>query len=72
MSADENDLFDKSDHRQPSSRLACQISLSPDFEGLVVRDLLAREFRLLHSKSPASLASILPEIFHFKWTHFPG
>jgi 2Fe-2S ferredoxin len=29
MSADEDDLLDSSDHRQPNSRLSCQISLAP-------------------------------------------
>jgi 2Fe-2S ferredoxin len=37
ISADEDDLLDSSDHRQPSSRLSCQISVNSDLEGLIVR-----------------------------------
>jgi 2Fe-2S ferredoxin len=33
---DENDLLDCSGHRQPTSRLACQIRLSEGLNGLVV------------------------------------
>ena len=36
VSADENDLLDSSDHRQEGSRLACQITLSDDLDGLRV------------------------------------
>lgn len=34
MSADEDDLLDSSDHRQPNSRLSCQIPISPALDGL--------------------------------------
>lgn len=36
MSADENDLLDSSDHRNESSRLSCQITLSSALDGLRV------------------------------------
>ena len=36
VSADENDLLDSSDHRQEGSRLACQLTLSDDIDGLRV------------------------------------
>lgn len=36
MSEDENDLLDSSDHRDQSSRLSCQISLSDDLNGIQV------------------------------------
>ena len=34
MSDDENDLLDSSDHRNETSRLSCQITLSEDLDGL--------------------------------------
>lgn len=36
MSADENDLLDSSSHRQPASRLACQIHMDGKLDGLRV------------------------------------
>ena len=36
ISADENDLLDGSNHRKDSSRLSCQLKLSPDLDGLRV------------------------------------
>lgn len=36
LSDDEDDLLDSSDHRTATSRLACQISVSPEMEGLRV------------------------------------
>lgn len=36
-STDENDLLDSSEHRQPNSRLACQIHLDDTTENLSVR-----------------------------------
>ncbi|MCZ8173355.1 MAG: 2Fe-2S iron-sulfur cluster-binding protein [Novosphingobium sp.] len=36
MSEDENDLLDSSDHRSATSRLACQIQLTSDLDGLKV------------------------------------
>lgn len=36
MSADENDLLDSSDHRDETSRLSCQITLSSALDGLRV------------------------------------
>ena len=36
MSADEDDLLDSSDSRQPNSRLSCQIAVTDDLEGLAV------------------------------------
>ena len=36
MSDDENDLLDSSDHRNETSRLSCQITLSDDLDGLKV------------------------------------
>jgi 2Fe-2S ferredoxin len=36
MSEDENDLLDSSDHRNETSRLSCQIQLTPDLDGLRV------------------------------------
>jgi 2Fe-2S ferredoxin len=36
MSADENELLSGSNHRKPSSRLACQIPFSTAFDGLRV------------------------------------
>lgn len=37
MSDDEDDLLDSSDHRDGTSRLACQIPLTPELDGLVVK-----------------------------------
>lgn len=37
MSEDENDLIDSSDHRQPNSRLSCQIVFSEALDGLRVQ-----------------------------------
>ncbi|MGB5078041.1 MAG: 2Fe-2S iron-sulfur cluster-binding protein [Sphingorhabdus sp.] len=36
MSEDENDLLDSTDHRNETSRLSCQISMSEELDGLVV------------------------------------
>jgi len=36
MKGDEDDLLDSSDHRQPTSRLSCQIPISPELDGLIV------------------------------------
>jgi 2Fe-2S ferredoxin len=36
MSEDENDLLDSSDHRNETSRLSCQISLTAELDGLKV------------------------------------
>ncbi len=36
MSADENDLLDSSDHRESTSRLSCQITISDELDGLKV------------------------------------
>lgn len=36
MSADEDELLDSSDHRRPTSRLACQIQFSNELHGLRV------------------------------------
>jgi 2Fe-2S ferredoxin len=36
ISTDENDLLDGSNHRKESSRLSCQIKLSPQLDGLHV------------------------------------
>ena len=36
MSDDENDLLDSSDHRQPTSRLACQVKMSDALDGMKV------------------------------------
>lgn len=36
MSEDENDLLDSSDHRNETSRLSCQVSLSDALDGLRV------------------------------------
>ncbi len=35
-SADEDDLLDSSDHRQPNSRLSCQIFVTEDLNGLAI------------------------------------
>jgi 2Fe-2S ferredoxin len=37
MQADEDDLLDSSSHRQPNSRLSCQIEVGPELDGLRVR-----------------------------------
>ena len=34
VSEDENDLLDSSDARLPNSRLSCQITISPELDGL--------------------------------------
>ena len=34
MSDDENDLLDSSDHRNANSRLACQVALTDDLDGM--------------------------------------
>lgn len=36
MSEDEDDLLDSSDHRQENSRLSCQITFTPELDGLRV------------------------------------
>ena len=36
MTEDEDDLLESTDHRQPTSRLSCQIDLTPELDGLVV------------------------------------
>ena len=36
ISEDENDLLDSSDHRDATSRLSCQISLTAEMDGLRV------------------------------------
>ena len=36
MSADENDLLDSSDHRAANSRLSCQVTVTPDLDGMTV------------------------------------
>jgi len=36
MGEDENDLLDSSDYRNASSRLSCQITLTPALDGLRV------------------------------------
>lgn len=36
MSEDENDLLDSSDYRDETSRLSCQLVLTPDLDGLKV------------------------------------
>jgi 2Fe-2S ferredoxin len=37
MEGDEDDLLDSSSHRQPNSRLSCQIEFGPELDGLKVR-----------------------------------
>jgi 2Fe-2S ferredoxin len=37
MGPDEDDLLDSSDHRQPNSRLSCQIKFGAELDGLKVR-----------------------------------
>ena len=36
MSDDENDLLDSSDHRTATSRLSCQVTVTPDLDGMSV------------------------------------
>ena len=36
ISEDEDDLLDSSDHRQANSRLSCQITISPELDGMSV------------------------------------
>ncbi len=36
MSEDENDLLDSSDHRNETSRLSCQVTMTPDLDGMRV------------------------------------
>lgn len=36
MSGDENDLLDSSDHRNETSRLSCQITMTDELDGLKV------------------------------------
>ena len=36
MNPDENDLLDSSDHRSPHSRLACQIPIAEEMDGIHV------------------------------------
>ncbi len=36
MSEDENDLLDSSDHRAANSRLSCQITVTPELDGMTV------------------------------------
>lgn len=36
MSDDENDLLDSSDHRAATSRLSCQVAVTPDMDGMSV------------------------------------
>jgi 2Fe-2S ferredoxin len=36
LSADEDDLLDSSDHRQPNSRLSCQLLVTEDLDGLAI------------------------------------
>jgi ferredoxin, 2Fe-2S len=36
LSEDENDLLDSSSHRDPTSRLSCQIAMSAALDGLIV------------------------------------
>ncbi len=37
MSEDENDLLDTADHREANSRLACQIEITSELDGMRVR-----------------------------------
>jgi 2Fe-2S ferredoxin len=37
MSEDESDLLDSSEHRQPNSRLSCQIPVTDEMEGLRIQ-----------------------------------
>ncbi len=37
MSEDENDLLDSGEHRDATSRLACQVKFTPELDGLAVR-----------------------------------
>lgn len=36
LMGDENDLLDSSDHRRETSRLSCQLKISPVMEGMLV------------------------------------
>jgi 2Fe-2S ferredoxin len=36
LSADEDDLLDSSDHRQPTSRLSCQLPVTDAVDGMKV------------------------------------
>ena len=36
MTEDEDDLLESTDHRQPTSRLSCQIPFTPELDGLKV------------------------------------
>lgn len=36
LKGDEDDLLDSSEHRQSSSRLSCQLPVTPELEGLTV------------------------------------
>lgn len=36
ISEDENDLLDSSDHRNETSRLSCQLTMTPDLDGMRV------------------------------------
>lgn len=36
MKGDEDDLLDSSDHRQPTSRLSCQIPISAELDGMTI------------------------------------
>lgn len=36
LKGDENDLLDSSDHRQPNSRLSCQLPISDATSGMVI------------------------------------
>ena len=36
MKGDEDDLLDSSEHRQATSRLSCQIPISPELDGMTV------------------------------------
>lgn len=36
LSPDEDDLLDSSDHRQPNSRLSCQLMVTDDLDGLAI------------------------------------
>jgi 2Fe-2S ferredoxin len=37
MSEEEDDLLDSSDHRDATSRLSCQLTLTPQLDGMAVR-----------------------------------
>jgi ferredoxin len=36
ISDDENDLLDSSDHRVANSRLSCQVSVTPELDGMTI------------------------------------